>query len=136
MVLRFTQATMAALVAVAAPTALCLAQETPSGVRSFTRYQGDVVVKDAAGASASIPVSVRDWSLAAGAKIPDLHLAGAGDVQVEVRIGEVITESGGERESHPAGSFFVVPAGQVVSAATIGDRSAVITTLAAGEAPK
>jgi hypothetical protein len=136
MVLRPTWATIAAFVSIVTLAVASVAQEAPSGVRSFTRYQGDVIVKDAAGVSASMPVSVRDWSLAPGARIADLHIAGAGDVQVEVRIGELITESGGERESHPAGSFFVVPAGQVVSVTTIDDRSAVITTLAAGEAPK
>jgi quercetin dioxygenase-like cupin family protein len=103
-------------------------QALPLGVRSTEKFAGDVSLV-AGGKTESVPVNLRVLALSPGAKIDDLRLGGQGVLLVELRIGRLTMEIGGDRQVRQPGDVFFVPADQKISAATIGDRSAVVATL-------
>jgi hypothetical protein len=124
---------LAALSAASAP-----AQVLPPGVRSTEKFAGEVTLSSGGAAaaalatggnSASMPVDLRELAISPGARIDDLRFGGRGVLVVELRIGSLRTEIDGNEQVRRPGEFFVVPADQKISAATVGDRSAILATL-------
>jgi hypothetical protein len=103
-------------------------QALPLGVKSTEKFAGDVSLV-AGGKTESVPVNLRVLALSPGAKIDDLRLGGQGVLLVELRIGRLTMEIGGDKQVRQPGDIFLVPADQKISAATIGDRSAILATL-------
>jgi quercetin dioxygenase-like cupin family protein len=105
-----------------------LPQQLPSGVRSVPQFSGDVQLAAKPG-TASVPVTVRLWTMAPGSKIDDLRLGAVGSLVVEVQSGELTAAIDGERQQHRLGQFFVIPAGQAAAVAASGNRSVVLRTV-------
>jgi hypothetical protein len=116
---------LSALVAASTPA---FAQVLPLGVRSTEKFAGEVTLV-VAGKAESVPVNLRELALSPGAKIDDLRLGGQGVLVVELRIGSLTTEIDGAKQVRRPSEFFVVPADQKISAATVGGRSAILATL-------
>jgi hypothetical protein len=104
------------------------AQDLPPGVRSMQKFAGEATLT-AGGKTESVPVGLRELAISPGAKIDDLRFGGQGVLVVDLRIGGLTTEIDGNKQVRQPGEFFVVPADQKISAATVGDRSAILATL-------
>jgi hypothetical protein len=132
MILRLLAVALGAVAAAAA-----FAQELPLGVRSTEKFAGEATLAAGGAAaalatggnSASVPVDLRELAISPGARIGDLRFGGRGVLVVELRIGSLRTEIDGNEQVRRPGEFFVVPADQKISAATVGDRSAILATL-------
>ena len=103
-------------------------QQLPSGVRSESRFSGDVQLV-AKLKPQSVPVTVRVWAMAPGSTIDDLRLGAPGSLVVEVQSGELTAVIDGQRQGRRLGQFFVIPANQPAAVTTSRDRSAVLRTV-------
>jgi hypothetical protein len=126
MILHRWQLLAVALGALASASAF--AQVLPPGVRSTEKFTGEATLA-AGGKTESVPVNLRELAISPGARIEDLRLGRQGVLVVELRIGGLTTEIDGNKQVRRPGEFFVVPADQKISAATVGDRSAILATL-------